>query len=84
VLKWAVNYENSVIVVKQLLDLFNSIDDPHFNLFKKDLLKKLEDVNSIIADEIESNPESDPSILNNLEILFLIAPICNICIQFFP
>ena len=83
-LKWAVNYENSVIVVKQLLDLFNSIDDSHFNLFKKDLLKKLEDVNSIIADEIESNPESDPSILNNLEILFLIAPICNICIQFFP
>ncbi len=53
VLKWAVNHEDSVIVVKELLDLFNSIDDPHFNLFKKALLKKLEDVYSIIADEIE-------------------------------
>jgi len=84
VLKWAVNHENSVIVVKQLLDLFNSIDDPHFNLFKKDLLKKLKDVYSIVTDEIESNPESDPSILNNLKLLFLIAPICNICVQFFP
>jgi len=53
VLKWAIDHENAVIVVKQLLDLFNNIDDPHFNLFKKDLLKKLEDVYNIVADEIE-------------------------------
>ena len=40
-------------MVKQLLDLFNNIDDPHFRIFKGDLLKKLEDVYRIIADEIE-------------------------------
>ncbi len=62
-LKWAVNYENSVIVLKQLLDLFNGIDDPHFNIFKKDLLKKLEDVYSIIADEID--------LILNLGILYI-------------
>ena len=62
-LKWAVNHENSVIVVKQLLDLFNGIDDPHFNLFKKALLKKLEDVYNIIVDEIE--------LILNLGILYI-------------
>lgn len=63
VLKWAINHENSVIVVKQLLDLFNGIDDPHFNLFKKALLKKLEDVYSVIADEID--------LILNLGVLYI-------------
>jgi len=63
VLKWAVDHENAVIMVKQLLDLFNSIDDPHFNLFKRDLLKKLEDVYNIVADEIE--------LILNLGILYI-------------
>ena len=62
-LKWAVNYENSVVVVKQLLDLFNYIDDPHFNIFKRDLLKKLEDVYNIISDEIE--------LILNLGVLYI-------------
>jgi hypothetical protein len=62
-LKWAVNHENSVLGVKQLLDLFNAIDDPHFNLFKKALLKKLEDVYNIIADEID--------LILNLAILYI-------------
>ncbi|MFX1441979.1 MAG: HEAT repeat domain-containing protein [Promethearchaeota archaeon] len=62
-LKWVVNHENSVIVVKQLFDLFNGIDDPHFNLFKKTLLKKLEDVYNIIADEVE--------LILNLGILYI-------------
>ena len=62
-LKWAVNHEKTVIVVKQLLDLFNSGDDPHFNLFKRDLLKKLEDVYNIVADEIE--------LILNLGVLYI-------------
>jgi len=62
-LKWAINNENSVIGVKQLLDLVNSNDDPHFNLFKKTLLKKLEDIYNIVADEIE--------LILNLGVLYI-------------
>jgi len=62
-LKFATTHETSVIVLKQLLDLFNRTEDPHFNLFKKELKKRLEEAYDIIADEVE--------LLLNLGILYI-------------
>ena len=63
VLKFATKHENSVIVIKQLLDLFNSTDDPHFNNFKIELKRRLENAYDIIADEVE--------LILNLAILYI-------------
>lgn len=62
-LNFATKYENSVIVVKQLFDLFNYTNDPLFILYKNELKKRLEEVYDIIADEIE--------LVLNLGILYI-------------
>ncbi len=58
--KWAVQNEKSAIVIRILIDLFNS--DPQFFMLKKTLIKRLEDIYHIIPGEI--------NLFLNLEVLY--------------
>lgn len=61
-LKWAIQHEESSIVIRALLDLFESVNDPHFNIFKKELIRRLDQTYSVVPKEI--------NLFLNLEVLY--------------
>ena len=61
--KWACLHENSALVIKKLLDLFTSVDDPHFNIFKNNIVNRLKDVYDV--------PLSEVIFFLNLEVIYV-------------
>ena len=62
-LKWASLNENSALVVKKLLDLFTSVDDPHFNIFKTNITNRLKNVYDVVLTEV--------NFFLNLEVIYI-------------
>ena len=61
-LKWASLNENSALVIKKLLGLFTSVDDPHFNIFKNNIVNRLKDIYDV--------PLSEINFFLNLEVIY--------------
>jgi hypothetical protein len=61
-LKWASLNESSALVIKKLIDLFSSVDDPHFNIFKNNIVNRLKDIYDV--------PLSEINFFLNLEVIY--------------
>jgi len=51
--KWAITHEQSIVVLKVMYDLFESIHDPHYLFFKNKLVKRLGETLRIPLKEVE-------------------------------
>ncbi|TFG08685.1 MAG: hypothetical protein EU539_01730 [Promethearchaeota archaeon] len=51
-INWAVNNENSLIVLHQFLELFEMVDDPHYKQLKINLMKRLQKIYEVEQSEI--------------------------------
>ena len=63
-LKYAVRHENSPIVIRSLIDMFESTkDDPHFIIFSEQIIKRLKKIYKIPLEEI--------NLYLNLEVIYI-------------
>ena len=62
-LKYVIQHENSPIVIRTLIDMFESSkDDPHFNIFSEQIKERLMKIYNIPREEID--------LLLNLEVIY--------------
>ncbi|MFX0071024.1 MAG: hypothetical protein ACFFAO_08035 [Candidatus Hermodarchaeota archaeon] len=51
-LNWVIKFENSILVIHQLLELFESVNDPHYTNLKDNLIKRLTKIYDVDSNEI--------------------------------